>query len=90
MKPWLPVAFLAIAVAGCEPPAPPPPPYYSVGNQIIGSSGECLDVQGGGAADGTPLILFHCHGSPNQSWAFSNNQIIGPPADSNFGSIRSL
>ena len=28
-------------------------------------------------ADGTPLILFHCHGSANQSWTLTNGQIVG-------------
>jgi len=45
--------------------------------QVIGTSGKCLDVQGGGAADRTPVILFRCHGSPNQQWYSRNGQIVG-------------
>ena len=31
-------------------------------------SGQCLDVAGGSDADGTPVILFDCHGDDNQRW----------------------
>ncbi len=64
--------LLACGLAGCDGPpynndGPPPMAFApGPGAQIVSSSGACLDVAGGGAADGTPLILFHCHGSPNQ------------------------
>ncbi len=45
--------------------------------QIVGSGGSCADIQQGNTADGTPLILFHCHGSPNQNWVLSNGTFIG-------------
>src|SRR5271155_3676884 len=86
-KSWLPpLALCALALQGCtnagpNDSAPPPPPSLASapapGTQIIGNGGECLDVAGGGMADGTPLILFHCHGSPNQNWVVGNNQIVG-------------
>ncbi len=31
-------------------------------------TGLCLDVEGGSAADGTPVVLFDCHGGANQLW----------------------
>src|ERR1700722_8710936 len=75
----LPLAALLSACVAPPPfPGPPPPPDVSAGPQLINNvSGECLDVQGGGAADGTPLILFHCHGSPNQTWTVGHGQIVG-------------
>jgi hypothetical protein len=45
--------------------------------QIVGAGGSCADIQGGVTADGTPMILFHCHGSPNQNWVISNGTING-------------
>jgi hypothetical protein len=34
--------------------------------QIVGIGGKCLNVQGGGSADGTPIILWPCSGTPNE------------------------
>jgi hypothetical protein len=46
--------------------------------QLVGAaSGECIDVPHQDTADGTPMSLFHCHGSPNQQWTISNGQVIG-------------
>jgi hypothetical protein len=45
--------------------------------QIVGASGSCADIQQGNTADGTPMILFHCHGSPNQNWVLTNGTING-------------
>jgi len=56
---------------------PPSGPSAPLGAQIVSSSGECLDVQGGSAVEGTPMILFHCHGSPNQSWIVDQGRIVG-------------
>jgi hypothetical protein len=77
VKPGRILIALSLVLGGCVAPpsqeGPPPGP----GNQVVNSSGECLDVEGGGASDGTPLILFHCHGSANQSWTITNSQIVG-------------
>ncbi|MCX4546650.1 ricin-type beta-trefoil lectin domain protein [Streptomyces sp. NBC_01565] len=32
-------------------------------------SGLCLDVSGGGAANGNPVILWHCNAEGNQKWS---------------------
>jgi len=31
-------------------------------------SGQCLDVNGGGTANGTGIIIWPCHGQANQQW----------------------
>jgi Ricin-type beta-trefoil lectin domain/Ricin-type beta-trefoil lectin domain-like len=48
-------------------------PTFTGGGPVIGTivgqgSGKCLDVQGANAANLTPIILFDCHGGPNQQW----------------------
>ncbi|TWJ31294.1 ricin-type beta-trefoil lectin protein [Micromonospora sagamiensis] len=37
-------------------------------NRTVMSMGQCLDVSGGGSADGTPVILWPCHGLVHQQW----------------------
>ncbi len=38
--------------------------------EIVGrASGLCLDVRGGAATDGAPLIIWDCHGGANQQFA---------------------
>jgi Ricin-type beta-trefoil lectin domain len=39
--------------------------YYNVFNV---QSGLCLDVTGGGTADGTPTQQWYCNNTPNQQW----------------------
>ena len=76
---------LIASVLPSDEPIPPPPlsfpppetPYASTGARIVNSSGACLDVQRGDTAPGTAIILFHCHGSPNQSWVVGNDHIVG-------------
>src|SRR6185437_16937906 len=36
--------------------------------EIKGINGKCLDVMRSNTADGTPIILYECHGAPNQPW----------------------
>ena len=45
--------------------------------QIVGSSGSCVGILHGATDDGTPMILFHCDGSPTQNWVISNGTISG-------------
>jgi hypothetical protein len=45
--------------------------------QLLNSSGSCIDIQRGDTNNGTPVILFHCHGSPNQNWVVSGGAITG-------------
>ena len=44
---------------------------------ITGIGDTCLDVPDGDTTDGTPVQIFHCHGSFNQQWNIVNGQIIG-------------
>ncbi|MEU6406719.1 RICIN domain-containing protein [Streptomyces sp. NPDC046985] len=47
---------------------------------IVGQgSGKCLDVSGGGAANGTPVITWGCHGGTNQQWVVSGDGTIRNP-----------
>jgi hypothetical protein len=59
----------------------PPDPIPVIGAQLIGGKGECIDVQDGLTADGTPLVVVHCHGSANQRWFIKSGVI-----SENFGS----
>ncbi|MEU9037988.1 RICIN domain-containing protein [Streptomyces sp. NPDC048352] len=36
--------------------------------QVHAASGKCLDVQGGGTADGTPVQVYTCNGGAAQTW----------------------
>ncbi|GAA2491496.1 RICIN domain-containing protein [Actinocorallia cavernae] len=38
--------------------------------QVEAANGKCLDVQGGGTADGTPVQIYTCNGSAAQQWKF--------------------
>ena len=53
----------------------PPDPIPVIGAQIMGRVGECADVQDGGTADGTPIVVVQCHGSPNQRWFIKDGAI---------------
>jgi Ricin-type beta-trefoil lectin domain len=55
--------------AGCRP--------TDAAQIVITNSVECVDIPHGQAADGTPVLLFNCHGSPNQQWTIANGQITG-------------
>ena len=46
--------------------------------EIRGIAGKCLDVSGGGSDDGTPIILWPCHGGGNQQWMVQPSP-TGPP-----------
>ncbi|MFE5709576.1 family 20 glycosylhydrolase [Streptomyces sp. NPDC056501] len=38
-----------------------------------GIEGKCLDVLGANHADGTPVVLYDCNGTPAQHWAIGND-----------------
>lgn len=44
--------------------------------EIRGIGGKCLDAAGFSSADGTPVILWSCHGGENQQWAVHPNGLI--------------
>ncbi|MDQ6867229.1 MAG: ricin-type beta-trefoil lectin domain protein [Pseudomonadota bacterium] len=43
---------------------------------IQGLGNKCLDVVGGGTADGTRVQVFDCNGTGAQKWVYQNNAII--------------
>jgi Ricin-type beta-trefoil lectin domain len=59
----------------------PSDPTPVLGAQILSSVGGCIDVRDGATADGTPIVLFQCHGSPNQRWFIGQGEI-----EENYGS----
>jgi cytochrome c len=76
------VSITALAAAGCATTfVVPPDPTPVFGAQILSSAGGCVDVRDGVTADGTPIVLFQCHGSPNQRWFIGHGEIA-----ENFGS----
>ena len=42
-------------------------------------SGKCLDVAGGGTADGTQVRLWSCNGTGAQQWQFNGNGTVTNP-----------
>jgi hypothetical protein len=60
-----------------NPPNPTNPPTGDT-SAIVGFNNRCIDVSGGGAAvpDGTPVIIYTCHGGNNQKWQFAADGTI--------------
>jgi hypothetical protein len=77
------IALLAAAISGCTatPYVSVPDPLPVIGAQFVGAHGECIDVLDGATADGSPIVVFQCHGSPNERWFIKNGVIA-----ENFGS----
>jgi hypothetical protein len=76
------VGFIVLGASACTSTyLVPPDPTPLIGAQISGRAGECVDVQDGGTADGTPIVVVQCHGSPNQRWFIKSGVI-----SENFGS----
>lgn len=63
----------------------PPDPTPVLGAQLLANSGGCVDVRDGVTADGTPIVLFQCHGSPNQRWFIGHGRIA-----ENYGSCMDV
>ena len=45
--------------------------------QLVNGNGACTDIQRNDTHDGTPVILFHCHGTPNENWVLSAGTFAG-------------
>lgn len=41
--------------------------------QLQAAQGKCLDVQGGGTADGTPVQVYTCNGGAAQTWTMEGD-----------------
>ncbi len=76
------LGLTALASAACATTfVVPPDPTPVLGAQVLSGVGACMDVLYGMTADGTPIDLFQCHGSPSQRWFIGRGQI-----SENFGS----
>ncbi|OKJ69313.1 virulence factor [Streptomyces sp. CB02261] len=42
--------------------------------QVPGAAGMCLDVQGGGKTNGTPVQIYTCNGSAAQQWTLEGGE----------------
>ncbi|KAF8890494.1 ricin B lectin domain-containing protein [Infundibulicybe gibba] len=61
--------------SGAFPGTPPPPPPPSTGVVNLhpnGNTAKCLDVRGAVLANGTPVQIFDCNGTPAQNWVINS------------------
>ena len=75
---------LRISFTGTGTAMPAGPPPAPPGTMQSLASGKCLDLPGGRAADGTPLIQYDCVGSLNQQWN------IKPAGDAGYQIVSDL
>ncbi|RXW16373.1 hypothetical protein EST38_g9483 [Candolleomyces aberdarensis] len=70
---------------GWNPP-PPPPPQWGKRIQLHPNWnwGKCLDVRGAVFANGTPVDIFDCNGTPAQNWIINPGSTKVQLADTNF------
>jgi hypothetical protein len=72
---WL-LGCVAGALTGCTTTyVSVPDPIPVIGAQLTGRAGECVDARDGQTADGTPLVVVQCHGSPNERWFIKSGVI---------------
>jgi hypothetical protein len=70
------VGCFAGALSGCTATyVSVPDPIPVIGAQLMGRAGECVDARDGQTADGTPLVVVQCHGSPNERWFIKSGVI---------------
>ncbi|KAF7796197.1 hypothetical protein EIP86_007371 [Pleurotus ostreatoroseus] len=55
-------------LGGTTPPPPPPPASNVVQLHPNGDSSKCLDVRAAEYANGTPVQIYDCNGTPAQNW----------------------
>src|SRR5207302_432375 len=52
---------------------------YRDAGPILGSGGKCMDVTGGGTANGTQVQLWDCNGTGSQQWSWrQQSRIVNP------------
>ncbi|KAF6763220.1 ricin B lectin domain-containing protein [Ephemerocybe angulata] len=66
------------------PPPPPPPPQKPVQLHPNYNWKKCLDVQGGRFANGVPVDIFDCNGTPAQNWIINPGNTRVQVAGQNF------
>ncbi|MFH8220956.1 ThuA domain-containing protein [Streptomyces sp. NPDC018057] len=64
---------IAWAAGGSGPVTPPP---AGASGRITGYGGKCVDVAGGGSADGTAVQLYDCNGSAAQQWTVGSDRTV--------------
>lgn len=67
--------MLAIALCGAVSAAPAAG-AATISGPITGIAGKCLDNLGGSTANGNPIVLSTCNGSPEQQWSLSGDGTI--------------
>jgi hypothetical protein len=87
IKRSLMLGFAAAVLASCTTTTyvSVPDPLPVIGAQFVGTQSECIDVQDGATADGSPIVVFQCHGSPNERWFIKSGVIA-----ENFGSCLDI
>jgi hypothetical protein len=47
------------------------------GASVVGHGGNCMDVRGGGTANGTNVQMWQCQaGNHNQDWTMDNGRLV--------------
>jgi hypothetical protein len=74
------------ALSTVAPPLPPQQPakvakpsgptLRPITGQIVGYAGKCIDVSGGYPTNGTPIVLWDCHGGNNQKWTVAPDRLL--------------
>jgi len=69
----LTVLLVALTLAAGLVGVTAPPVSAATGSRVVGlASGRCLDVVGNSRAARTRVIIYDCHGQPNQAWTLTN------------------
>ncbi|KAF6763219.1 ricin B lectin domain-containing protein [Ephemerocybe angulata] len=79
-------SYLALIAAffASEAIAQPPQNWRPVQLHPNWNSRKCLDVQGGVFANGTPVDIFDCNGTPAQNWIINPGNTRVQVAGQNF------
>jgi beta-glucanase (GH16 family) len=78
-QPGVPMLVDYVAVYTSGGGGSTPPPSAGATGPITGIGGKCVDVRAANSANGTPVQLYDCNGTPAQQWTL--------PGD---GSVRAL
>jgi len=69
---WSLVATVALVLAGMGIATP----ALASGSPIVGLAGKCVDVTSGVSSNGTPIVLWSCHGGANQAWSVPGDDTL--------------
>ena len=73
----LAVGLGACASTSAEPTEAQSAGFSVSGQALVGVGGKCLDVNGGGTANGTKVQLRDCNGTNAQGWTTSDATLVG-------------